>query len=152
VGRSHTITWDEQDGPRTSRFLVLGVLPAGHGSQAIAWWEKPVHSAICEWPQGAGEPTSYWLSNLPAGMDVQRLVALAKLRRRTGPDRAALEQLVLGHADGWSLPAWHSHVTLVSLARGFLLLQRGRTPERRRPSARRALGRRPVRRREPVGN
>ena len=152
---ARTITWNEQDGPRTSRFLILGVVPAGSASRSMVWRESPVNSAICEWPQGAGEPTSYWLSNLPGGMDAQRLVALAKLRRRAGPDHAALERkLAFDHADAWSIAAWHSHVTLVSLAWGFLLLRRGRAPGGRGPSARRALGRRPARQRQrvPVGN
>jgi glycosyltransferase involved in cell wall biosynthesis len=124
---AHTITWDEPDGPRTSRFLILAVVPAGSPSRGMGWRESPVHSAICEWPQGAGEPTRYWLSNLPASMNAQRLVALAKLRRRTDPDRAALERtLAVDTAEPWSRAAWDGHVTLVSLARGFPLLRRGR--------------------------
>jgi SRSO17 transposase len=116
----------------------------------MAWRESPIHSAICEWPEGAGEPTSYWLSNLPAGMDAQRLVALAKLRRRAGADHAALERkLALDHAEAWSPAAWDSHVTLVSLAWGFMLIRSRRVPRGRGASARRALGRRHVRQRQP---
>jgi glycosyltransferase involved in cell wall biosynthesis len=138
---ARTITWDEPEGPRTSRFLILGVVPAGPVSRGTAWREDPVHHAICEWPQGAREPTSYWLSNLPAGVEAQRLVALAKLRRRAGPDHAALERkLALDHAETWSSAAWDSHVTLVSLSLGFLLIRRGRE-SRGRDGSRRGLGR-----------
>jgi hypothetical protein len=147
--KARTITWDEPDGPRTSRFLILGVVPADSAPRGTSRRESLIHFAICEWPQGAEQPTSYWLSNLPAGIDVQRLVGLAKLRRSAGPDHATLErELALDQAETWSPAAWDSHVTLVSLTWGFLLLRRGRDPGGRGASPRRAFGRRRVRRRE----
>jgi cellulose synthase/poly-beta-1,6-N-acetylglucosamine synthase-like glycosyltransferase len=147
--KARTITWDEPDGPRTSRFLILGVVPADSAPRGTRRRESLIHFAICEWPQGAEHPTSYWLSNLPAGIGVQRLVELAKLRRGAGPDHAALErELALDQTGTWSPAAWDSHVTLVSLTWGFLLLRRGRDPGARGASPRRAFGRRRVRRRE----
>jgi SRSO17 transposase len=41
---------------------------------------------LIEWPKGEAEPTKYWLSTLPENISFQRLVDLAKLRRRIERD------------------------------------------------------------------
>jgi SRSO17 transposase len=80
---------------------------------------------VCEWPDDAGEPIKYWLSNLPEETPLERLVALAKLRWRIEHDyRELKDALGLDHFEGRSFGGWHHHVTLVSLAHGFMKLER----------------------------
>jgi SRSO17 transposase len=90
-----------------SRFRIVPGPPA----PPIARWE----------PEAAG-PRS----------EVERLVALAKLRWRVGQDYRELKgALGLDHFEGRSSPGWHHHVTLVSVAHGFLTCERLRRPPAR---------------------
>ena len=53
------------------------------------------------------------------------LVRLAKLRWRVEQDYRELKgALGLDHFEGRSFGGWHHHVTLVSVAHGFLTLER----------------------------
>jgi SRSO17 transposase len=133
-----TVSWREGTrGKMSSRFLALRVRPANielrraahqHGEQL------PVRWLICQWPSKEPAPTKYWLSNLPADTPLKQLVRLAKMRFRIEQDYRELKDgLGLDHFEGRSYPGWNHHVTLVSLAHGFLTLER-----RRRPPARAA--------------
>lgn len=124
-------------GLQRSRFLVLRIRPAGvtprRRAVAAADRELPVRWLLAEWPAGAAEPVKYWLSNLPADTPVVELVRLGKLRWRIEQDYRELKgALGLDHFEGRSWPGWHHHVTLVSVAHGFLTLERLRRP---RPAA-----------------
>jgi SRSO17 transposase len=89
---------------------------------------------IAEWPEGAPAPTDYWLSNLPADTEPERLARLARLRWKIELDYKQLKgELGLDHYEGRSWPGWHHHTALVSAAHGFLALERLR-PKARRPA------------------
>lgn len=120
-------------GPMTSRFLALRVRPANVKlRRADPDGELPIRWLLAEWPDGSDEPTDFWLSNLPADTPLERLVALAKLRWRVEQDyRELKDALGLDHFEGRSWPGWHHHVTLVSVAHGFLTSQRLRRPPAR---------------------
>jgi SRSO17 transposase len=93
----------------------------------------PVRWLLAEWPAGAAEPTRYWLSNLPEATPLVELVRLGKLRWRIEHDYRELKgALGLDHYEGRSFAGWHHHLTLVSVAHGFLTLGRLRRP---RPAA-----------------
>jgi SRSO17 transposase len=113
-------------GTLRSRFLALRVRPASiRLRRAAGDQELPARWLLCEWPEGEGEPLKYWLSNLPADTPLERLVSLAKLRWRIEHDyRELKDALGLDHFEGRSYRGWHHHVTLVSLAHGFLTLER----------------------------
>ena len=131
------ITWREGTrGAMHSRFLAIRVRPANvklrradpDGELRACW-------LLAEWPASKDAPTDYWLSNLPADTTIDQLVALAKLRWRVEQDyRELKDALGLDHFEGRSWPGWHHHVTLVSVAHGFLTTER----LRRRPPARAA--------------
>jgi SRSO17 transposase len=90
---------------------------------------------LAEWPAGQPEPVKYWLSSLPDDTPIVELVRLGKLRWRIEHDYRELKGgLGLDHFEGRSFAGRHHHVTLVSVAHGFLTLERlRRSNPRRRP-------------------
>jgi SRSO17 transposase len=124
-------------GLQRSRFLALRVRPAGitPRRQAAAradgaGWELPTRWLLVEWPTDKPEPIKYWLSNLPEATPMVELVRLGKLRWRIEQDYRELKgALGLDHFEGRSFGGWHHHVTLVSVAHGFLTLERLRRPK-----------------------
>jgi SRSO17 transposase len=122
-----------QQGPAT-RPLPGAAGPPGGGHprrQARAdGAELPLHWLLVEWPTGKPAPVKYWLSNLPPARPLVELVRLARLRWRIEQDYRALKgALGLDHFEGRGLGGWHHHVTLVSVAHGFLTLERLRHPK-----------------------
>jgi SRSO17 transposase len=125
---ARTITWRQgADGaPLVSRFVALRVRPAGRQlRRAARGTELPVRWLLAEWPDAEPEPVKYWLANLPAEVPLERLVHLAKLRWRVEHDyRELKDALGLDHFEGRSWQGWQHHVTLVSVAHGFVTLER----------------------------
>jgi len=121
------ITWREgSKGPLSSRFARLRVQPShGHSKNKM---EQPETWLLIEWPEGEEEPPNYWLSNLPKTISLVHLVCYAKQRTLIEQDYQELkEELGLDHFEGRGYLGWHHHVTLVSIAYGFLLLERMRS-------------------------
>ena len=120
-------------GLQRSRFLALRVRPAGVTPRRLARaadTELPARWLLVEWPHGEPEPVKYWLSNLPETTPIVELVRLGKLRWRIEQDYRELKgALGLDHFEGRSFAGWHHHVTLVSVAHGFLTLERLRRPK-----------------------
>ena len=123
-------------GLQRGRFLALRVRPAGVTPRRLARQageELPLRWLLVEWPHGKAEPTKYWLASLPEATPVVELVGLARLRWRVEQDYRELKgALGLDHFEGRGWRGWHHHVTLVSVAHGFLTLERLRRPNRRR--------------------
>jgi SRSO17 transposase len=132
---AQTVTFrDGPDGePVTSRFIFARV-HAAHG-----WRDDPRRSGwregaevppreewlIAEWPEGYEEPSDYWLSNLPADTEPERLARLARMRWKMELDYKQLKgELGLDHYEGRSWLGWYHHTALVSAAHGFLTLER----------------------------
>ena len=104
------------------------------GGVGLTLWqllgELPVRWLLAEWPVGKAEPTKYWLSSLPKTTPIVELVRLARLRWRVEQDYRELKgALGLDHFEGRGWVGWHHHVTLVSVAHGFLTLERRRRPK-----------------------
>jgi SRSO17 transposase len=123
---TRTVAWREgSKGTMRSRFLALRVRPANVGLRRAHREALPLAWLLCQWPEGEAEPTKYWLVNLPAAATLVELVRLGKLRWRIEQDyRELKDALGLDHFQGRSLRGWNHHVRLVSLAHGFLTLQR----------------------------
>jgi SRSO17 transposase len=123
-----TLTWRPgSKGPLTSRFARFPVWCAHEyqrGGPCAPWAE----TCLVEWPVEEAAPTKYWLADLrsePLGL--RRLVRLAKGRWRIEQDyRELKDELGLDHFEGRSWTGWHHHVTLVSMAYAFLVLERAR--------------------------
>ena len=88
---------------------------------------------IIEWPEGHEQPSDYWISNLPAATEPERLARLARLRWMIELDYKQLKgELGLDHYEGRSYAGFHHHSTLVTAAHGFLTLERA-DPNHPRP-------------------
>lgn len=123
---------DEGD-PVSSRFVFLRVRALKRWQSGAAQ-EPREEWLIAEWPEGAPEPTDYWLSNLPADAEPERLARLARMRWKIELDYRQLKgELGLDHYEGRSYLGWHHHTALVSAAHGFLTLER-LDPKARRPA------------------
>ena len=109
-------------GPRRER------LGEGHASPPREEW------LIAEWPEGKDQPSDYWISNLPADTEPERLARLARLRWKIELDYKQLKgELGLDHYEGRSWLGWYHHTALVTAAHGFLTLER-QHPNHQRPA------------------
>jgi SRSO17 transposase len=115
-------------GLQRGRFLALRVRPAGVAPRRQArnsGAELPVRWLLVEWPAAKAAPVKSWMSNLPGATPMVELVRLARLRWRIEQDyRECKGALGLDHFEGRGWAGWHHHVTLVSVAHGFLSLER----------------------------
>jgi SRSO17 transposase len=120
-------------GLQRGRFLALRVRPAGVTPRRLAraaGGELPVRWLLVQWPHGKAEPSKYWLASLPEATPLVELVRLARSRWRVEQDYRELKgALGLDHFEGRGWAGWHHHVTLVSVAHGFLTLERLRRPK-----------------------
>jgi SRSO17 transposase len=125
---------DGPDGePVTSRFIIARV-HAGHGWRESEGWtgwrersEVPPREEwlIAEWPEDHDQPTDYWISNLPADTEPERLARLARMRWKMELDYKQLKgELGLDHYEGRAWLGWYHHTALVTAAHGFLTLER----------------------------
>jgi SRSO17 transposase len=126
AGSWKTVTWREgTKGPLTSRFARVIVWMA-NGLVQGKTMEVPAEELLLEWPEGDKAPWKYWLSSLPPQRTSFRgLVRKAKGRFRIEQDYEELKgEVGLDHFEGRSWQGWHHHVTLVTLAYAFLVLER----------------------------
>jgi SRSO17 transposase len=132
-----TVTWRE--GSRaalTSRFAAVRVRPAHRDTQRSAPW--PEEWLLVEWPEGAEEPSQYWLSNLPPRPALKDLVHTAKARWVIERDCQELKQEIgLGHYEGRGWRGFHHHASLCIAAYGFLMAERCLFPPQQRLTRRR---------------
>jgi SRSO17 transposase len=129
-----TVTFrDGPDGkPIASRFCFLRVRAGNDWEKASA--PPREEWLIAEWPEGTDKPTDYWISNLPADTEPERLARLARLRWKIELDYKQLKgELGLDHYEGRSWLGWYHHTALVTAAHGFLTLER-QHPNHQRPA------------------
>jgi SRSO17 transposase len=92
-------------------------------------------TAVFEWPEGRDARSDYWISNLPAKVQPERLARLARLRWMIELDHRQLKgQLGLDHYEGRSYLGWHHDTALVTMAHAFLTLERQNPKAQRRAS------------------
>jgi SRSO17 transposase len=126
VEAAQTVSFrDGPDGePVTSRFIFTRVRTLKRWTNGAT--EQPREEwLIAEWPEGRDKPSDYWISNLPADTEPERLAHLARLRWKIELDYKQLKgELGLDHYEGRSWLGWHHHTALVTAAHGFLTLER----------------------------
>jgi len=130
---AQTVTFrDGPDGePVASRFIFARVHAAHQWRADQVKWregaEVPPREEwlIAEWPKGEDAPSDYWISNLPADTEPERLTRLARMRWKIELDYKQLKgELGLDHYEGRSWLGWYHHTALVTAAHGFLTLER----------------------------
>ncbi len=128
IGSNNAETIAFRDGPDsnpvTSRFVFAHVR-AAHDWQKATPCPPREELLIAEWPSDKDEPIDYWITNLPADTERERLARLARLRWKIELDYKQLKgELGLDHYEGRSWIGWHHHTALVTVAHGFLTLER----------------------------
>jgi SRSO17 transposase len=122
----HTVTWREgTKGAMRSRFARARVRAAHRDEQRTQ--PRPEEWLVMEWPEGAVAPTKFWLSSVPAGVELEDLVALIKLRWRIERDYEEMkDELGLDHYEGRNWLGFHHHAVLCVAAYAFLAAERAR--------------------------
>lgn len=124
----HQVLWRHgSKGPMASRFAKIPVW-AAHRPAGPEPTPRAPEWLLLEWPQGAAAPSDYWLCQLEgARVGLRRLIRVARARWRVELDyRELKEELGLDHYEGRHWLGWHHHVTLVSMAFGFLRCEQAR--------------------------
>lgn len=112
-------------GEMQSRFALLRVRTAKREPGRRE--ERPLEWLLIEWPTNESAPTKYWLSNLPAGTRIAKLVNLAQMRWRIERDYEELKgELGLDHYEGRGWLGFHHHGALCIAAYAFLVAERAR--------------------------
>ena len=108
-----------------SRFAALRVRPAYGDDRKGS--PQPEQWLLIEWPEGAEEPSGYWLSNLTEKIRLRALVGISKHRWVIERDYEELKsELGLAHYEGRNWRGFHHHATLCIAAYGFLITERSR--------------------------
>jgi SRSO17 transposase len=117
-----TVTWREGSAERlSSRFARVRV----RTSPIRRAKDRAEETLLIEWPEGAAEPSKYWLTTLPKSTSFRELVDIAKMRWRIERDYQELKQEIgLGHYEGRGWTGFHHHGTLCIAAYGFLVSER----------------------------
>ncbi|MGH2953995.1 MAG: IS701 family transposase [Solirubrobacterales bacterium] len=125
---------DGPDGEQVSSRFAFVRVRAAHEWRKATPFPPREEWLVAEWPEGQDEPTDFWLSNLAADTEPERLARLARLRWKVELDYKQLKgELGLDHYEGRSWLGWHHHTALVTAAHGFLTLER-LNPLARRPA------------------
>jgi SRSO17 transposase len=121
-----SVRWREGTrGVMGSRFAALRVRPAHRDYKRTTPRER--EWLLVEWPKGEKEPTKYWLSTVPAGIEIDELVRLAKIRWRIERDYQELkDEIGLDHYEGRGWRGFHHHGALCIAAYAFLAAERAR--------------------------
>jgi SRSO17 transposase len=113
------------NGEMQSRFALLRVRRAKREPGRRE--ERPLEWLLIEWPTSESAPTKYWLSNLPAGTRIAKIVNLAQMRWRVERDYQELKgELGLDHYEGRGWLGFHHHGALCIAAYAFLVAERAR--------------------------
>jgi SRSO17 transposase len=131
LGPEHwqTVEWREGTNfTMRSRFARVRVRAAHRDHQRTEL--RAEEWALIEWPEGHREPMKYWLSTLPEGTALQRMVLEAKMRWRIERDYQDLKQdLGLGDYEGRGWRGFHHHASLSVAAYGLLMAQQLQHPD-----------------------
>jgi SRSO17 transposase len=120
------VRWREgTKGAMASRFAAVRVR-AAHRDYKLSQ-PRSEEWLLIEWPKGQLEPRKYWLSTLPADVEINDLVRLAMVRWRIERDYQELkDEIGLGHYEGRGWRGFHHHGVLCIAAYSYLAAERAR--------------------------
>lgn len=116
--RKHT--WREgTKAPLCARFARRRVFAASDAHEEV--W------LVIEWRYGDDEPANYFLSTLPKGSSMKRILNIVMQRWRTERAYEDLKgELGLDHYEGRRFVGWHHHVTVALCCFAFIVAERAR--------------------------
>ncbi|MFI5934569.1 IS701 family transposase [Actinoplanes sp. NPDC051494] len=120
-----TVSWEHEGRTHRSQFLTAPIMRPGAGDPATDRHEPggAEHQLIVDWPFNKSQPRGYWITNLSD----EPLSDVVKLTRLPGRVHTRLESLAsrfgLRDYEGRTFSGWHHHVTLVSAAYVFSLIE-----------------------------
>jgi SRSO17 transposase len=120
-----TVRWREGTGrqPLQSRFAALRIRIAHRD-----YWRSSLRDQewlLIEWPEGAEEPSHYWLLTLPPESSLRQLVHVVKMRWRIERDYEEMKnEIGLGHYEGRGWRGFHHHWSMCIAAYAFLAAER----------------------------
>ena len=124
-----TVSWANDDRTHRSQFLIAPIMRPGPGDEPAERYDPSAdeHQLVVDWPFNKSKPRGYWITNL-ADTELSTVVRLTHL---PGKVHSRLEDLAsrfgLRDYEGRTFAGWHHHVTLVSAAYIFCLLDSLRT-------------------------
>jgi SRSO17 transposase len=119
-----TVSWENEEGrTHRSQFLTAPIMrPGGDTPGERSEPADAEHQLVVDWPFSKARPRGYWITNLTA----ESLTQVVKLTRLPTRAHHRLESLAarfgLRDYEGRTFAGWHHHVTLVSAACIFSVL------------------------------
>ncbi|MFI7603465.1 IS701 family transposase [Actinoplanes sp. NPDC049681] len=119
-----TISWENDGRTHRSQFLTAPIMrPGGPGGQPEGYSRGAAeHQLVVDWPFNKPKPRGYWITNI----DDEPLASVVELMRLPSRVHSRLEAIAarfgLRDYEGRTFAGWHHHVTLVSAACIFSLL------------------------------
>jgi hypothetical protein len=111
--------------PVASAQFVVATVPGSAAPEEIRSGNTLVlpRRVLAEWPPGLNRPRSQWLTNL-GGTGVVEMTSLLRIRQQVADDvQRLVEEIGIRHFEGRSYQGWHHHVTLASIAHGYLAIR-----------------------------
>jgi len=129
--RRTTAAWGEArtGGPARSAYVMVPVPGGGFGALRPDGLPSSGRRLISKQPAGGRDVDALWLTSLGAEGISEPLGLLQRVQRSAADSAAVTERAGLQHFEGRSFRGWHHHVTLASVAHGYLLTRRGRRSE-----------------------
>jgi hypothetical protein len=119
-----TVSWPDAEGEHKhrSQFLTVPIMPVRPDNPARPPAHEPGYQLVVEWPFGKPQPRGYWITNVD-DRPLADLVSLIKLPRLVDERvEEFAEKFGLRDYEGRTFAGWHHHVTLVSAAYIYSLL------------------------------
>ncbi|MEU4217631.1 IS701 family transposase [Actinoplanes sp. NPDC026623] len=118
-----TVSWENQERVHRSQFLTAPIMPPG--GETPAERSDPTeteHQLVVDWPFNKSRPRGFWITNLTD----ESLSYVVRLTRLPVKVHSRLESLAsrfgLRDYEGRTFGGWHHHVTMVSAAYIYALL------------------------------
>jgi hypothetical protein len=118
-----TVSWENHGRTHRSQFLIAPIMrPGGDTTADRSDPTDNEHQVVVDWPFNKSKPRGYWVTNL-SEESLSQVVKLTQLPTKVhGRLEDLAERFGLRDYEGRTFAGWHHHVTLVSAAYIFSLL------------------------------